>query len=111
GRGPLIGPGQPERIQPLGQVIADQRLAEKIARGTAVAPLRSLAPQVLPLFDRAVATPETHQRDQIDLFVFGHGIDEAGDLAHNGIVAIILEHIEPASIAPRNENATKTWGK
>ena len=42
----------------------------------------------------AVAAAEPHQGDQIDLLVFGHGVDEAGDLAHHGIVAIVLEHID-----------------
>jgi hypothetical protein len=59
-----------------------------------VAFLRGLAPEIVPLFDRAVAAPETHQRDQIDLLLFGQGIDEAGDLARHGIAAIVLKHID-----------------
>jgi hypothetical protein len=53
-------------------VVAQQGLSKKVARGmpVALASLRCLAVEIVPLFDRAVAAPEAHQRDQIDLLLF-----------------------------------------
>ena len=60
----------------------------------ALAFISRLAPQIVPFFDGAVAAPETHQRDQIDLLLFGQRVDEAGDLARHRIAAIVLQHID-----------------
>jgi hypothetical protein len=69
-------------------------LAEQIARGAPVVPIGGLAAEIVPFLDATVAAPEPHQRHQIDLLIFGHGVDEAFDLAHHGILAIILQHID-----------------
>ena len=50
--------------------------------------------QIVPFLEGGIAAPETHQGDQINPLVFGHGADEAGDLAHNGIIRIVLKHID-----------------
>ena len=99
-RGALVGPRQSEFVEAFSQKIAEQRFAEQIARGPPIAPFRGFTAQIVPFLDRAVAAAEPHQRDQIDLFLFGQGIDELGDFSHDRIVAVILQHIDHIVVGP-----------
>ena len=93
-RGALVGPGQAERVEAVGEEIAQHRLAQEIAGCAAVAALRRLAAKIVPFLDAAVAAAEPHQRDEIDLLVFGKRVDEAGDLALDRVVGAILQHVD-----------------
>jgi hypothetical protein len=90
----------PNFVEAFSQKIAEQRFAEQVARSPPIAPFRGFTAQIVPFLDSAVTAAEPHQRDQIDLFVFGQGINEFGDFPHDGIVAVIFQHIDHIVVGP-----------
>src|SRR5690348_16198057 len=87
-RGTLVAPCQAELVKTFREKIAQKRFAKQITGGPGVASFRSLAPQILPFINRAVAPAEPHQRDQIDLLILGERIDEPGHFTNRQIVSV-----------------------
>src|SRR5215208_4009298 len=93
-RGSLLVPSEAELIEPLRQKVSQHRLAQEVTRGVTVPLAGGLVAQIFPLVNRGIAAAQPHQCNEIDALILGERADEAGDLADDRILPVILQHID-----------------
>jgi hypothetical protein len=80
--------------QPLFQVITQQWCAEQIERGVFVMVTLGLGPDTLPLARIAITAPKPHQRDEFNLLIVVHRIDECRYFLADRVIGMLLEHVD-----------------